>query len=407
MRFTRKARLLLLLTGILFLSMFSRLIFAPLLVYIREDLGLSQSQAGSLFLVITLGYSPGMLFSGYLTARVRHRGGIILSLLLVALGLFVVSLSATYPVMLAGLWVLGLGAGLYPTSGVATIHATINPTRAGQALAIHEMGPNMAYFAVPLMVLLFHARLGWRGILLVVVALNLVMALIYSRRGSGGLSHGKPPHFSRMRAVIRLPEAWFIFFLFCVALSAQQGIFSILPMFLVTDKGITPDRVNTLISLSRISGVVILFVSGALVDRFGARPVIVTVFVVSGIATVFVALAGGFLLRAAVIVQPALLAAFFPAGLMIVSRIGPPDSQNVTFSMIINFAVLFGNGIVPTFIGWLGDRNALSMGFLLIALATLFAALVLYLNRSFGRMAPPDPAPPAAEAASPSGPALR
>ena len=288
MKFTRKARLLLLLTSILFLSMFSRLIFSPLLIFIREDLGLSQSQAGSLFLVITLGYSPGMLLSGFLTARIRHRGGIILSLLLVATGLFIVSLSTSYGFMLAGLWVLGIGTGMYPTSGIATIHETVNSRRTGQALAIHEMGPNMAYFGAPLMVLLLNEIIGWRGILLVIVIINLLLALVYVRRGSGGMSYGKPPHFSRLLAIARLPEAWFIFFLFCIALSAMQGVYSILPLFLVAEKGMTPDRVNTLISISRISGVIVLFISGTLVDRFGARPVIVTAFAVSGIATVFV-----------------------------------------------------------------------------------------------------------------------
>ena len=384
MKISRKARLILLLMGILFLSMFSRLIFSPLLVFIKDDLGLSQSQAGSLFLVITLGYSPGMLFSGFLSARIRHRGSIILSLLLGALGLIVVSLSRTYAVMAAGLWILGIGTGLYPPSGIATINEMVSPKKAGKALAVHEMGPNLAFFVAPLMVLLLYRMLGWRGILWVVVIMNLLTALYYARRGSGGETYGKPPHFERLKAIARLPEAWFIFFLFIVALSSMQGTFSILPLFLITARGLDPDTVNTLMSISRISGIFVLLASGTLVDRFSARLVILAAFIVSGAATVFLGVSGGSLLRAAVIIQPALMSAFFPAGLVILSRLGPPESQNVTLAVIINFAVLIGNGIVPTLLGWLGDRGALPQGFIIMAVITLLAAVLLYRHRTFG-----------------------
>jgi NNP family nitrate/nitrite transporter-like MFS transporter len=384
MKFSSKARNVFLLAGILFLSMLSRLIFSPLLIYIREDLNLTQSQAGSLFLVISLGYSPGMLFSGFLTARTKHCGAIKLSLVIVAFGLTVAALSPSYYFILAGLWLIGIGAGLYPPSGIATITDMISPARTGQALAVHEMGPTIAFCVAPLLALFFHHIIGWRGIVLLVAGFNLIAMLAYSRKGNGGDFYGKPPHFKRLLGIVRDPAAWFCFFLFCMALSSMQGLYSILPMYLSTGRGLNPDRVNTLISISRISSIFVLLISGTLVDKFGARPVLMTAFFISGAATLFLGLTAGTLLEAAVIVQPALLSAFFPAGLMALSKIGPPESKNVTLSVVINFAVFFGNGIVPTFFGWLGDRDAVPFGFLLLGVMMLVTVALLYKNREFG-----------------------
>jgi NNP family nitrate/nitrite transporter-like MFS transporter len=172
-----------------------------------------------------------------------------------------------------------------------------------------------------------------------------------------------------------------------MALSSMQGLYAILPMFLSTARGLEPDRINTLISISRISSIIVLLISGTLVDRFGARLVLMAAFMISGVATLFLGLTSGSVLEAAIIIQPALISAFFPAGLMALSKIGPPESKNVTLAVVINFAVFFGNGIVPTFFGWLGDRNAIPFGFLLLGGMMLFTVGLLYRNRKFGESA--------------------
>jgi NNP family nitrate/nitrite transporter-like MFS transporter len=385
MKIPSSARLVGLLTGIIFLGMLSRIVFSPLLPYIQEEFGISQSQAGSVFLIIYLGYSPAMLFSGYLSAKIRHRGCIIFALILNALGLILAALSGAFGLMALGLFLIGIGSGIYPPSGMASIAETVSPARRGLAISIHEMGPNIAFFAAPLAVLFLYRRLGWRGILLVVVCINLSIALLYARRGTGGVTRGQAPHFSRLKAVAKLREVWFIFMLFSAAQCALQGLFAILPMFLVVTRGLDPDTVNKLMSVSRISGVLLLPVSGTLVDIFGARRVILTVFIVSGAATIFVGISSGMALTAAVIIQPALITAFYPAALMIITGLGPPESRNVTFSAIISIAVFIGTGITPLFFGWLGDLGMQFIGFIILAGLLLLCAFLVYMNRSFGK----------------------
>lgn len=372
------------LLSVLFLSMLSRLIFSPLLVFIQEDLSLTGQQAGSLFLVITAGYSPGMLFSGFVSSRLRHRGTIMLSLLLVAMGTFIAACSNTYITILVGLWILGVGTGMYPPSGIASITTSVSEEKAGKALAVHELGPALAFVVAPLLVAGLYTSLGWRMILGGIGLMNLGMAAFYHRYGIGGEGIGQSPHFARIRAVVGKPELWYNFLLFCVALSSMQGLYSILPYYLITVKGLNPNGVNLLVGLSRTTGILTLLGSGYMVDRFGSRSVLMLAFSVGGISTLFLVWATGTLLDLFVVLQPALLSAFFPAGLLALSRIGSPESQNVTVALVINFAVLFGNGIVPSLLGWLADAGAIEIGFLAIGGAMLVMVFSLYRNRSYG-----------------------
>ncbi len=385
MKMSGKARSILLLAGIIFFSMMSRAIFAPLLPYISEDLGLSHSEAGSFFLVISIGYAPAMLLSGFLAARLRHRGTILLALVLNAIGLSVAALSPSSLFTLLGLFVIGIGSGIYPPSGIASITNMVSSARTGQALAIHEMGPNLALVAAPLAVYVFYDLLSWRGVIWLLAILDLAVLFVLAKWRGIGEFKGSPPNFDCLKVILRIPTVWFCVLLFFIAIGSTQGIFSIMPLYLVTEKRLDPDSVNTLIGLSRISGVLMLFVAGTLVDRFGVKPVIMTAFVVSGLCTVLLGLTSGLLLMIVVALQPTLMIAFFPAGLTTVSRIGPPEARNVTFSVIINIAVFMGAGFIPSFFGWLGDRASTWLGFVLLGLVICVTAVFVLFDRSIER----------------------
>ena len=52
--------------------------------------------------------------------------------------------------MRTGLYALGLAAGLYMPSAIATITALVDQRHWGKAIAIHELAPNLAFFTGPL-----------------------------------------------------------------------------------------------------------------------------------------------------------------------------------------------------------------------------------------------------------------
>ena len=148
------------------------------------------------------------------------------------------------------------------------------------------------------------------------------------------------------------------------------------PAYLVAERGMDPELVNTLVGLSRLSSLGIIFVAGYLVDRFGSPRVIAAVMLSAGLATAAMALAYRPLLIAAVFLQPILTACFFPAGFAATSRIAPREMHNLTISFISPIGYAVGAGLVPLFLGFLGDRLSFATGFLIYGALVTAAALL-------------------------------
>jgi NNP family nitrate/nitrite transporter-like MFS transporter len=123
--------------------------------------------------------------------------------------------------------------------------------------------------------------------------------------------------------------------------------------------------VNTLVGISRLSGLGVIFVSGYLVDRLGVRWIMAIVLLLCGAATAALGLSSRAALLAAVFVQPILVSSFFPAGFAAASRILDRRLHNVTLSFLLPIGYGFGAGVVPLFLGVLGDHGRFALGFLI------------------------------------------
>ena len=156
---------LLLLTTIFFLNFMARIIQAPLMPAIEAELGISHGVAGSLFFTISIGYFISLIGSGFVSARLKHRGVIILSSLSVGLILMVIAASSSLWAIRGSLVVLGLAAGLYLPSGIATLTGFVGRPHWGKAIAIHELAPNLSFVAAPLFARIAAAQLAHLGII--------------------------------------------------------------------------------------------------------------------------------------------------------------------------------------------------------------------------------------------------
>ena len=153
------------LTAIFFLNFIARVILSPLLPTIEKELAIGHGQAGFFFFLISAGYLSGLLGSGFLSSRTSHRQTILLSGAGVGLALFLLSGSSSLWAMRLGLYALGLAAGLYMPSAIATITALVDQRHWGKAIAIHELAPNLAFFTGPFVAELFLRHSTWRAAL--------------------------------------------------------------------------------------------------------------------------------------------------------------------------------------------------------------------------------------------------
>jgi NNP family nitrate/nitrite transporter-like MFS transporter len=139
-----------------------------------------------------------------------------------------------------------------------------------------------------------------------------------------------------------------------------------LPLYLVTERGIDRNWANTLIALSRISGLGMAFVAGWVTDRLGALRTLGSVFLITGITTVLLGILPDSLIVLMVFLQPIVAVCFFPPGFAALSSIGPPRNRNLAISFTIPVAFVLGGGAIPTGIGMMGDAGSFALGISLV-----------------------------------------
>ncbi len=367
---------LILLVLIFFINFTARVIFSPLMPTIETDLGLNHSEAGLVFLLISFGYFIGMLGSGFVSAILTHKTTISLSATAVGLTLLPISLSSNKWILLFGLLLLGIFAGFYLPSGLSTLTSNINPRQWGKAMAVHEMAPNLGFAAAPLMAEFFMFWFSWRTILVALGLTSLLMGLANARFGRKGGLAGDPPKFGAIRALVKQRSFLIMLLLFCAGIGSFLGIYTMLPLYLVHEQGMDREVANTLVAISRVPGLAVVFLSGWATDRFGPRSTLVWIFLLTGLSTMALGFADGFWVPVFVFIQPMIAVCFPPAALVALSLIGPHETRNIAVSITIPFAFLIGGGILPILIGILGDAGAFEAGIVIVGGLILMTSIL-------------------------------
>lgn len=375
---------------------FPRLLFSPLLVAIQSDLGATAAQATRIFTTIAVGYGVAMVSSGFVATRVRHRRVVAMAAFGVGVGMQIAALAPSMLVLHLGVLLVGASAGLYAPSGLSIVTDITPPERRGLGFAIHELGPSISFVLAPAIAAIFLPVLGWRGLVSATGIACVIAGFSYFALGRAGAFHGEAPALGNLKLIVRHRRFWLIIVFFVIAASTAIGMFAVLPTFLIGYRGMDQQLANALIGASRISGLGMIFLSGVLTDRFGFRRLVAVIFAVTGLFTIGLTLAQGVFLAIAVLLQPAIISAFFPAAIAAMTRIGPPKSRNVVISLIIPLANLVGAGLYPAIAGFFADLGLFDRVFQVTGVLLLLAIALLPLFHD----EPGEGEPGAAEAAS-------
>jgi NNP family nitrate/nitrite transporter-like MFS transporter len=200
---------------------------------------------------------------------------------------------------------------------------------------------------------------------------SLLLGLAYARFGRGGTFRGEAPTFKVVSVLIRDPSFWIMMVMFGLGIGTSFGVYAMLPLYLITERGLDRTWANTLIALSRVAGLAIAFGAGWFVDRWGVRKSLAVFFGATGLMTLLLGTLTGPGLIAVVFLQPLVAVCFFPAGFTAISRIGPPGLRNVAVGFTVPLGFLFGGGLIPTGIGWAGEQGSFSAGIIGVGLVTL------------------------------------
>ena len=333
-----------------------------------------------LFLLISLGYFTGMLSSGFLSASITHKKTISLSAIALGLAFLPISFSSNKWVLLTGLYLLGLTAGLYLPSGLATITSIINPRQWGNAIAVHELAPGLGFVLAPLLAEILLHWFSWRVILLLLGMISLLLGIANTRWGKGGNFAGKALKFGEFLSLVKQRSFLIMLIIFCVGIGGILGIYTMLPLYLVTEHGMERETANTLVAISRIPGLVVVFAGGWATDRFGPKRTLFWIFILTGILTIALGFGEGLWTVVLVFLQPMIAVCFPPAALVALSLISPQETSHIAISITLPFAFIVGGGILPVLIGTMGDAGLFWLGIAIVGgLILLVSILPRYL----------------------------
>jgi ACS family hexuronate transporter-like MFS transporter len=368
-----------------FFSMGSRAIFSPIMPALQSELHISLATAGTLFLFISISYAAAMLFCGFLTVRVGHGLTIVAALALIAAGLFFSAIAAGIVLLSIGMIFIGAGAGAYPPSGLAMINRKIRPEGRTIAFALHEISPNLALLLAPLIVLVAEPWVGWRGVLLAMAAVCGAATLAFWRWGISDSGVGAAPKLSTIGIILRMRNTYMGMILLSAAAAGLQGVYAILPAYLVAQSSHSIEYVNVLLTASRVVSIVFLLCSGMIVRRIGKRNTMIVALLFTSACTGLIGFLDGTFLDVIIVAQPALIAGMIPPFLASIGDIGDSEYQNITYGVIITVGISVGGGVVPSLLGIFGDLGLGWLGFVSLAGFMLAAAIMLLATPRFGQ----------------------
>jgi NNP family nitrate/nitrite transporter-like MFS transporter len=371
-----------------FLNIVSRLSVGPLLPVIEGEFGFGHGSAGSLYFFIILGYCVGLFLSSHVACRLSHRATIALSGITLGTALLTVPYAPSLLWIRADLWLLGIGSGLYLPSGVAVLTENTRERAWGRALAIHELGPNLGYVCAPLLAEFLLGFFGWRGVLRAMGVPTVLVSGLFLLSGLGGSSRAQSPRGAMLARLVSDRTFWGVASLFSVSIGVGLGLYTMMPLFLINDAGMTRVSANLLTGLSRISALGSVFLAGALADRIGRSNTVRLSLGAAGACAVLLGVVRGpWITPSLLVLQAAFAASFYPAGFSLLSSVFPLPVRNVAVSMVLILASLFGAGGVPPFVGFLADHVSFSFAFGAAGVGTLASLCLLGLvpSRATGR----------------------
>jgi NNP family nitrate/nitrite transporter-like MFS transporter len=353
-----------LLTAMFCSTFLARFIFPPLLPTMARII--NPGQAGSLFLSSAFGALVGSFLAGFVTGLIKHRGALVVSLFGIALSLVGAYFATTVWALRGVFFAIGIMVGIHLPSSVATITAMVRKEDWGKALSIQQLAPPVALLASPLLAVLLLNWFSWNTTLLWIAGVCALLGVWFLFLGGVGAFPGDPPNKEFAGPVLRTRSFWLMIVLFALGMGAQVGVYTMLPLYLTSERGMLVSGANTLVGLANIAPVVTVFFAGWLTAKWGEKRVMGIALLLTGLVTILVGLLSGIALKVCVVLMAGLAVCFFPPAFSALSRIVQPTYRSLAAAFATPTAFLLGGGLVPLTLGYVGQAGHFDLGIMVV-----------------------------------------
>lgn len=255
--------------------------FSPILLIVKEDLGLTYTQSGMFTTSYFIGYTLGQIPWGYLTNRLRASRAVFLSALGLATTTFVSSFATTgNEVFIARFFAGFLGAGIFVPS-VRLISGWFPVRNRGLAIGLFGTGTSVGgiviSFSSPFIALSF----GWRWSIRVLALLGFAVASAI-RIGLKDASEKESisKNGESLRTVAFQRAFWILGYDQFIRLGFSYAVNAWLPTFLAENYGLSTLTASLSITLISVIGLFSNPFGGLISDRIGETKSIAITFAI-------------------------------------------------------------------------------------------------------------------------------
>src|SRR4030066_2143477 len=273
-----------------FLNFSPPAVFSPFLPLIEDSLSISHGAAAGLFTSLSIGYGLNLLIVGRFASIWGYKRTVVFGFMGTGLVLIGFQWAESYIAFHILFFLLGFITGSYLPSILPIITETYDYRHWGKTLGFHASAASFSIFSIPLLVAFGLHYLSWKNILLILGIVSLLLPIYFwkiSVEPKKELSVQKGKVF----LLFKRKTVWIIGFLWIFAAGSCLGLYSILPLFLVKERGIDFHFANNLFGISRVGGVFVSILIGFLLDRYGYRKMLVLGIVMTGLSTIGLSLA--------------------------------------------------------------------------------------------------------------------
>ena len=358
------------------LNFSSRMVLSPVLPLIEDQLQLSHGQAGSLFSFVAVGYTITSVLSGLISLRTGYKRAILTSNVIVIAALFFLQYATSYLSLALLMLFIGIGTGLYMPSVVPIITSTFHRQTWGKAIAIVDTGASVSIFLVPILAVIALRLFYWRNLFLLLSGACAIALILFWKFAPD--PRPQKVENAQLFQVLRRSEFWIMLHLWLFATASVVGLFSVIPLFLVKERGMSLELANTVFGISRAGGICVSILAGYLADRYGAKRILFFAFLITGISTIGMALAQDFpLLVTMLVLEASVCTGFFPVGYAAISKLTSLEERGMFLGTVMAAGVIFGHGLTPALLGATADVLNFQSGILVLGCLTTLCCLSL------------------------------
>lgn len=351
---------------------------------LRTTYGISYTQVGFLMLISQITSSVIQPLFGLISDRIATRWLLPTSLAITSAGLLVIGTAQTYPMVMAGVIVMGMGIAAYHPEASKLAHY-VGGQRKGKAMSIFAIGGNIGIGFGPALMGLGLALWGMRGTLLFVpvtlVAISLVMRhlqRLYAHEAQGAVAaKAQESDTAQPAKATQWKTVGLLLFIIFLRSGAHASILAFIPMYYTDYLGHSGTYSSMLLTTFLLAGALGTFLGGPASDRLGPRMIILGSLAA---ATPFIALlsftSGGvlpFVLMA--LIGCSLISSFAVTTVLGQSLLA--NNVGLASGLTLGFGVGTG-GITATALGWMADRWGLASSLVAVAAITLLGGLMAY-----------------------------